>query len=77
VILNFDTKWRQYVINPNDEFGLTRAICSQEQQGATVTINVGGTETEPTLRKALAIGANEAIRVNAMTDGFFCCKTIS
>jgi electron transfer flavoprotein beta subunit len=34
----------------------------QEQQGATVTVvNVGGPDTEPTLRKALAIGANEAI----------------
>jgi electron transfer flavoprotein beta subunit len=62
----------QYVINPNDEFGLTRAIWFQEQQGATVTVaNVGGPETEPTLRKALAI-TNEAIRVNANpTDGFF------
>jgi electron transfer flavoprotein beta subunit len=68
----FDTNGVQYVINPNDEFGLTRAIWFQEQQGATVTVaNVGGPETEPTLRKALAI-ANEAIRVNANpTDGFF------
>jgi electron transfer flavoprotein beta subunit len=69
----FDTNGVQYVINPNDEFGLTRAIWFQEQQGATVTVaNVGGPETEPTLRKALAIGANEAIRINANpTDGFF------
>jgi electron transfer flavoprotein beta subunit len=69
----FDTNGVQYVINPNDEFGLTRAIWFLEQQGATVTVaNVGGPETEPTLRKALAIGANEAIRVNANpTDGFF------
>jgi electron transfer flavoprotein beta subunit len=69
----FDTNGVQYVINPNDEFGLTRAIWFQEQQGATVTVvNVGGPDTEPTLRKALAIGANEAIRVNANpTDGFF------
>ncbi|MGO4817863.1 electron transfer flavoprotein subunit beta/FixA family protein [Flavobacterium sp. W22_SRS_FP1] len=69
----FDTNGVSYVINPNDEFGLTRAIWFQEQQGATVTVaNVGGPETEPTLRKALAIGANEAIRVNASpTDGFF------
>jgi electron transfer flavoprotein beta subunit len=62
----------QYVINPNDEFGLTRAIWFQEQQGATVTVaNVGGPETEPTLRKALAIGANEAIRVNANPTDVF------
>ncbi|MEZ7499984.1 electron transfer flavoprotein subunit beta/FixA family protein [Flavobacterium sp. Arc3] len=75
----FDTNGVQYVINPNDEFGLTRAIWFQEQQGATVTVvNVGGPETEPTLRKALAIGANEAIRVNATpTDGFFVAKQLA
>lgn len=75
----FDNNGVQYVINPNDEFGLTRAIWFQEQQGATVTVvNVGGPETEPTLRKALAIGANEAIRVNANpTDGFFVAKQLA
>jgi electron transfer flavoprotein beta subunit len=75
----FDTNGVQYVINPNDEFGLTRAIWFQEQQGATVTvINVGGPETEPTLRKALAIGANEAIRINANpTDGFFVAQQLA
>ena len=75
----FDTNGVQYVVNPNDEFGLTRAIWFQEQQGATVTVvNVGGPETEPTLRKALAIGANEAIRVNANpTDGFFVAKQLA
>ena len=75
----FDTNGVSYVINPNDEFGLTRAIWFQEQQGANVTVvNVGGVETEPTLRKALAIGANEAIRVNAQaTDGFFVAKQLA
>ena len=75
----FDNNGVQFVINPNDEFGLTRAIWFQEQQGATVTvINVGGPETEPTLRKALAIGANEAIRINAnATDGFFVAKQLA
>jgi electron transfer flavoprotein beta subunit len=75
----FDTNGVQYVINPNDEFGLTRAIWFQEQQGSTVTvINVGGVETESTLRKALAIGANEAIRINANpTDGFFVAKQLA
>jgi electron transfer flavoprotein beta subunit len=69
----FDTNGVQFVINPNDEFGLTRAIWFQEQQGAHVTVaNVGGADAEPTLRKALAIGANEAIRVDANpTDGYF------
>jgi electron transfer flavoprotein beta subunit len=75
----FDTNGVQFVINPNDEFGLTRAIWFQEQQGANVTVvNVGGTDTEPTLRKALAIGANEAIRVNANpTDGFYVAKQLA
>ncbi len=75
----FDTSGVQFVINPNDEFGLTRAIWFQEKQGATVTVvNVGGPETEPTLRKALAIGANEAIRVNATpTDGIFVAKQLA
>lgn len=75
----FDTNGVQFVINPNDEFGLTRAIWFQEQQGANVTVvNVGGPDTEPTLRKALAIGANEAIRINAKpTDGFFVAKQLA
>ena len=75
----FDTNGVSFVINPNDEFGLTRAIWFQEQQAANVTvINVGGPETEPTLRKALAIGANEAIRINANPgDGFFVAKQLA
>lgn len=75
----FDKNGVQYVINPNDEFGLTRAIWFQEQQGANVTVvNVGEADTEPTLRKALAIGANEAIRVNAKaTDGFMVAKQLA
>jgi electron transfer flavoprotein beta subunit len=75
----FDTNGVQFVINPNDEFGLTRAIWFQEQQGAKVTVvNVGGADTEPTLRKALAIGADDAIRVNAQPmDGFFVAKQLA
>ncbi|HEY0091214.1 MAG TPA: electron transfer flavoprotein subunit beta/FixA family protein [Flavobacterium sp.] len=75
----FDSSGVQFVINPNDEFGLTRAIWFQEQQGANVTVvNVGGPETEATLRKALAIGANEAIRVNATPiDGSFVAKQLA
>ncbi len=66
----FDTNGVQFVINPNDEFGLTRAMWFKEKQGANITVvNVGGAETEPTLRKALAIGADEAIRVNTVASG--------
>ena len=75
----FDTNGVQFVINPNDEFGLTRALWFKEKQGATVdVVNVGGPETEPTLRKALAIGADSAIRVNtAATDGFAVAKQLA
>ncbi|CAH8282485.1 electron transfer flavoprotein beta subunit [Mariniflexile fucanivorans] len=75
----FDTNGVQFVINPNDEFGLTRAMWLKEKQGANVTVvNVGGAETEPTLRKALAIGADGAIRINtAATDGFSVAKQIA
>ena len=75
----FDTNGVQYVINPNDEFGLTRAMWFKEKQGATLHIaNVGGPETEPTLRKCLAIGADAAIRVNTeATDGFVVAKQLA
>ncbi|MDO6760661.1 electron transfer flavoprotein subunit beta/FixA family protein [Tamlana sp. 2_MG-2023] len=75
----FDSNGVQFVINPNDEFGLTRAMWFKEKQGASVTVvNVGTAETEPTLRKALAIGADEAIRVNtAATDGFSVAKQLA
>ena len=75
----FDTNGVQFVINPNDEFGLTRAMWFKEKQGASVhVVNVGGPETEPTLRKALAIGADEAIRVNTNpTDGYSVAKELA
>ncbi|WP_029037855.1 electron transfer flavoprotein subunit beta/FixA family protein [Salinimicrobium xinjiangense] len=75
----FDTAGVQFVINPNDEFGLTRAMWFKEKQGASVdVVNVGGAETEPTLRKALAIGADNAIRVNTpATDGIYVAKQIA
>ncbi len=75
----FDTNGVQFVINPNDEFGLTRAMWFKEKQGANVTVvNVGGPETEPTLRKALAIGADAAIRVNTEAkDGVQVAKELA
>ena len=75
----FDSQGVQYVINPNDEFGLTRAMWLKEKQNATVdVINVGTSATEPTLRKALAIGADKAIRIDSEPlDGFFVANEIS
>jgi len=76
---DFDTTGVQYVINPYDEFMLTRAMWFKEKQGASVTVvNIGNVSTEPTLRKALAIGADDAIRVNTeATDGFFVAKQLA
>ncbi|SDR71202.1 electron transfer flavoprotein beta subunit [Polaribacter sp. KT25b] len=75
----FDTNGVQFVINPYDEFSLTRAMWFKEKQGATVTVvNVGNSTTEPTLRKALAIGADDAIRVNIEpTDGLAVAKQLA
>lgn len=75
----FDSNGVQYVINPLDEFALTRAIWLKEKQGATITVvTVGDATTEPTLRKALALGADNAIRVNAAaTDGFAVAKELA
>tara|TARA_B100000795_G_scaffold15257_1_gene10330 strand:- start:9837 stop:10577 length:741 start_codon:yes stop_codon:yes gene_type:complete len=75
----FDTNGVNFVINPNDEFGLTRAMWFKEKQGASVhVVTVGAPETEPTLRKALAIGADEAIRVNTpATDGYSVAKQLA
>ncbi len=62
---HFDTNGIQWVINPYDEFALTRAVWFQEKNGANITIvTVGDAQVEPVMRKALAIGANQAIRVD-------------
>lgn len=75
----FDSSGVQYIIGPYDDYALARAVELKEQLGATVTVlNVGGAESEPTIRKALAIGADDAIRVNAEpTDSFFVAQQIA
>lgn len=76
----FDTTGVQFIIGPYDDYALARAIEIKEATpGTTVTvINVGTAETEPTIRKALAIGADDAIRVNAEpTDSFFVAEQIA
>ncbi|HBK88882.1 MAG TPA: electron transfer flavoprotein subunit alpha, partial [Cytophagales bacterium] len=75
----FDTSGVQFIIGPYDDYALARAIELKETQGAAVTvINVGLADTEPTIRKALAIGADDAIRVNAEpVDSFFVASQIA
>ena len=65
----FNPSGVQFIINPNDEFCLTKAIMLKEQLGASVTlVNVGTQETEPVLRKASAIGADDIIRIEGNYD---------
>jgi electron transfer flavoprotein beta subunit len=75
----FDSNGVQYIIGPYDDYALARAIELKEALGASVTVlNVGLAETEPTLRKGLAIGADDAIRVNAEpTDSLFVATQIA
>ena len=68
----FDDNGVQFVINPYDEFGLTKAILLKEKHGGKIiAITVGEQKVEPVIRKALAIGADEAIRINHTTKDSF------
>lgn len=75
----FETNGVQFVINPNDEFGLTRSIWFKEKQGAEVhVIHVGTSQADPTLRKCLAIGADKAIRIDTIAkDGISVAKELA
>lgn len=76
----FDSTGVQFIIGPYDDYALARAIEIKEATpGTTVTVlNVGLADTEPTIRKALAIGADDAIRVNAEpTDSYFVASQIA
>ncbi|HHL53502.1 MAG TPA: electron transfer flavoprotein beta subunit/FixA family protein [Flammeovirgaceae bacterium] len=75
----FDKTGVQFIIGPYDDYALARAMEIKEASGATVTVlNVGKAETEPTIRKALAIGADDAIRVNAEpVDALFVANQIA
>jgi len=62
----FNSAGVQYILNPYDEwYALVRAVELKEKQGGTVTVlNVGLAENDQIIRKALAIGGDDAIRVN-------------
>lgn len=62
----FNSAGVQFIINPYDELSLTKALEISEKNGGTVTVaTVGLSDTDAVLRKALAIGATDAIRINA------------
>lgn len=76
-----DTNGVQWIMNPYDEwYALVRAIELKKQLGAgTVTIlHVGPASTEATIRKGLAIGADDAVRIDANpSSALFVAKQIA
>ena len=74
----FNTNGVQFILNPYDEIALARAIELTEGNGAVTVISVGDVSTEPTIRKALAIGATDAVRINAKPhDAWFVAYQIA
>jgi electron transfer flavoprotein beta subunit len=71
----------QFILNPYDEwYALVRAIELKEADASTVIhlVNVGGADADPIIRKALALGGDEAFRVNTDShDGFYIASQIA
>lgn len=76
----FDENGVQYIVNPYDEwYALVRGLELKEANGGSVTIiTVGPAADEAVIRKALAIGADEAVRIDAdPVDAYFTAMQIS
>ena len=79
-----DTKFAeegiQWIVNPYDEwYALVRALELVEAGGGTVTvINVGDATSDPVIRKALALGAHEAVRIDTdASESYVVAKEIA
>lgn len=77
----FDVNGVQWIINPYDEwYALVRAIELKEADASTIIhlITVGMADVDPIIRKALALGGDEAIRVNVESqDSFYIASQIA
>ena len=75
----FNTNGVQFILNPYDEIALARAIkLTEGGKGSVTVINVGEANTDATIRKALAIGADDAVRINAKPhDAWFVAYQIA
>ena len=77
----FDVSGVQWIINPYDEwYALVRAIELKEAEASTTIhlVTVGAADADPIIRKALALGGDEAIRVNADShDSFYIASQIA
>jgi electron transfer flavoprotein beta subunit len=71
----------QWIINPYDEwYALVKAIELKEKDGSAVIhlVNVGDASVEPIIRKALALGGDEAYRVDVLPkDSFYVASQIA
>lgn len=79
-LTHLDANGVQFIMNPYDEwYALVRAIELKEQLGGDVTVlHVGLASNEPTIRKALAIGADSAVRVDAEAqNALFVAKQVA
>ena len=76
----FDENGVQYIVNPYDEwYALVRGLEIKEANGGSLTIvTVGNAADDAIIRKALAIGADEAVRIDAdPTDAYFVAMQIA
>jgi len=75
----FNTAGVQFIINPYDEIALSKAVDLAADGASSITvITVGDASTEATLRKALAIGADAAVRVDVQPlDAWFVANQIA
>lgn len=76
----FSTDGVTFIMNPTDEwYALVRAIELKEKQGGeVVVIHVGAADSDQIIRKALAIGADKAVRVDANpTDAYYVAAQIA
>jgi len=69
----FDTNGIQYIMNPYDEwYALVRALELKEANGGTVTVlNIGPASNDIIIRKGLALGADDAVRINKEVSSSF------
>ena len=78
----FEENGVQWIINPYDEwYALVRAIELKEKDPSTILhlVMVGGADADPIIRKALALGGDEAIRVNTinLNDSYYVASQIA
>ena len=75
----FDSTNVQYIIGPYEDYAISKAVDLKSSNEAHVTVlNVGRSESDPSLRRALAIGADEAVRIDAdPNDTFYVASQIA